>query len=61
MKSKYPKEMINSKGNIVEFSSVRICQQEQIILQEVDFTIKPGEFVYLIGKVGSGKSRNNFV
>ncbi len=56
MKSKYPKEMINSKGNIVEFSSVRICQQEQIILQEVDFTIKPGEFVYLIGKVGSGKS-----
>lgn len=33
-----------------------IYQQKNLVLQDVDITIKPGEFVYLIGKTGSGKS-----
>lgn len=33
-----------------------VHQQETIVLEGVDLKIKKGEFVYLIGKVGSGKS-----
>ncbi|MDE6367737.1 MAG: ATP-binding cassette domain-containing protein, partial [Muribaculaceae bacterium] len=29
---------------------------EHVVLKDVEFKIEPGEFVYLIGKVGSGKS-----
>ncbi|MBS2099274.1 cell division ATP-binding protein FtsE [Carboxylicivirga linearis] len=47
---------VNKEGNIVDFNNVYIRQQEHLILQDVNFHIKPGEFVYLIGKVGSGKS-----
>ncbi len=54
--SKQPTSMINSDGNILEFSKVSIRQQENIVLQDVNLAVKPGEFVYLIGKVGSGKS-----
>lgn len=28
----------------------------ELVLREVNLTVKPGEFVYLIGKVGTGKS-----
>jgi len=54
--NKQPADSVNKEGNIVELSNVRIRQQEHIILQDVSFKINPGEFVYLIGKVGSGKS-----
>jgi cell division transport system ATP-binding protein len=33
-----------------------IYQREQLVLSQVNFQIIAGEFVYLIGKVGSGKS-----
>lgn len=33
-----------------------IYQREQLVLSQVNFQIQNGEFVYLIGKVGSGKS-----
>lgn len=33
-----------------------IYQRELLVLTQVNFTVKTGEFVYLIGKVGSGKS-----
>jgi len=49
-------KITNEKGNIVEFRNVRIRQEEHIILREVNLEVKPGEFVFLIGKVGSGKS-----
>ncbi len=49
-------KITNEKGNIVEFRNVLIRQEEHIILREVNLEIKPGEFVFLIGKVGSGKS-----
>ena len=53
---KSPQKTVNTEGNIVDFNNVYIRQQEHLILQNVNFQIKPGEFVYLIGKVGSGKS-----
>ncbi len=40
----------------LELIKARITQQEHIVLDEVDLFIFPGEFVYLIGKTGSGKS-----
>lgn len=41
---------------IFKYSDVRISQQEVDVLEEVNLELSGGEFVYLIGKVGSGKS-----
>lgn len=41
---------------LISYKNVNINQQEQGILNGVDFELRKGEFVYLIGKVGSGKS-----
>ncbi len=43
-------------GKIVSYTDVDIYRQEVAVLNKVDFSLDPGEFVYLIGKVGSGKS-----
>lgn len=45
-----------SEQPLILYKGVAIDQQEQNILHEVDFELNKGEFVYLIGKVGSGKS-----
>ncbi len=42
--------------NLIEYQDVQICQLEQVVLQDVSLNIGNGEFVYLLGKVGSGKS-----
>lgn len=42
--------------SLVEYKGVDICQEELIVLRDVDFEVNQGEFVYLCGKVGSGKS-----
>ena len=42
--------------NLIEYRNVKLCQAEQIVLQDVNLAIAPGEFVYLLGKVGTGKS-----
>ena len=41
---------------IVRYSDVEITRNELIVLRHVDLCIGQGEFVYLIGRVGSGKS-----
>ncbi|MBD5173717.1 MAG: ATP-binding cassette domain-containing protein [Bacteroidales bacterium] len=41
---------------IVSYCNVELHRKDLIVLKEVDFTLESGEFVYLIGKVGSGKS-----
>jgi len=41
---------------IVQLNKANIYQKNYLILQDVDLTIDKGEFVYLIGKTGSGKS-----
>ncbi|SDZ96165.1 cell division ATP-binding protein FtsE [Psychroflexus halocasei] len=41
---------------ILELSKASIYQRENLILSEVNVSINKGEFVYLIGKTGTGKS-----
>ncbi|MFH6602129.1 cell division ATP-binding protein FtsE [Maribacter algicola] len=41
---------------ILQLQDVSIFQKESLVLNKVDLEIKKGEFVYLIGKTGSGKS-----
>ena len=40
----------------LDFKNVEIKQQNKIILKEVNLKINQGEFVYFVGKTGSGKS-----
>ena len=42
--------------SILELKNVAVFQKENLVLNEVGLDIKKGEFVYLIGKTGSGKS-----
>jgi len=53
---KTPINITNSKGNIVQLNDVMIRREENIILRNVEISLRLGEFLYLIGKVGSGKS-----
>jgi cell division transport system ATP-binding protein len=41
---------------IIEFTNCIIWQQDHLVLSDVNFKVEKGEFVYLVGKVGSGKS-----
>lgn len=43
-------------SQLIIYKDVEICQEEQIVLKDVNVTISSGEMVYLLGKVGSGKS-----
>lgn len=40
----------------IEYKGVDICQNEASVLTGVDFHVDEGEFIYIIGHVGSGKS-----
>lgn len=42
--------------DVISFQNVDIYQRKLMVLSKISFTIKPGEFVYLIGKTGTGKS-----
>ena len=41
---------------LIEYKNVNIYQQGKLVLEGVDFHVDEGEFIYIIGKVGSGKS-----
>jgi cell division transport system ATP-binding protein len=41
---------------LIEYKHVDVYQEVQEVLTDVTFSIDEGEFVYVIGKVGSGKS-----
>lgn len=41
---------------IIEIRNVNIYQGSNLVLQDVSLTINRGEFVYLVGKTGTGKS-----
>lgn len=43
-------------ANIIEYNKVEIERAERMVLHDVSFTMAPGEFCYLVGSVGSGKS-----
>lgn len=41
---------------VVSISNANIYQGDNLILSDVNFTVNKGEFVYLVGKTGAGKS-----
>ncbi|MDO4950001.1 MAG: ATP-binding cassette domain-containing protein [Bacteroidales bacterium] len=41
---------------IIKYDDVTVCHQDNVILKNVSMEIMPGDFVYFIGKVGTGKS-----
>ena len=41
---------------IIELHNVNIYQGNNLVLQDVNLTVNKGEFVYLVGKTGTGKS-----
>lgn len=42
---------------LIEYKKANICQREgDSVLDSVDFCVNEGDFIYLIGRVGSGKS-----
>lgn len=43
-------------SELVEFSNATIFQDERPVAGDVNVVVKKGEFVYLLGKTGSGKS-----
>lgn len=41
---------------LIQYNNVEIHQEEQIVLRQVNFACEAGQMIYLLGKVGSGKS-----
>jgi len=49
-------EFSMSETNIIELVNADIVQRDHVVLSDISLEIKTGEFVYFIGKVGSGKT-----
>lgn len=47
---------ISMEETVLELEDASIFQKESLVLSEVSIQVTKGEFVYLIGKTGSGKS-----
>lgn len=43
-------------SQLILYKEVEVCQEEQIILHNVNLEVASGEMIYLLGRVGSGKS-----
>lgn len=43
-------------SQLISYKDVEICQEEQIILRNVNISVSSGEMIYLLGRIGSGKS-----
>ena len=43
-------------NSVIKLNSVDVFQQKHLVLSSVDLHVDKGEFVYLIGQTGSGKS-----
>ena len=41
---------------ILSLKNVTISQEENVILSNINLEVNPGEFIYIIGKTGTGKS-----
>ncbi|MDY5813114.1 MAG: ATP-binding cassette domain-containing protein [Bacteroides sp.] len=41
---------------LIRYQEVDVCQQELVVLEKVNLELSRGEFVYLIGRVGAGKT-----
>lgn len=42
--------------SVLKLTDVAVFQKENLVLNDINLEIKKGEFIYLIGKTGSGKS-----
>lgn len=45
-----------NNSNIISIQNASVFQKETLVLSDVSFDVSPGEFIYIIGKTGSGKS-----
>ena len=43
-------------AQLIEYKNVEVHQADQIVLHDVNLTVSSGEMIYMLGKVGSGKS-----
>ena len=43
-------------AQLIEYKNVAVHQADQIVLHDVNLTVSSGEMIYMLGKVGSGKS-----
>lgn len=41
---------------IIDLRNCNIWQQDHLVLTNVNFSVRKGEFIYLVGRVGSGKT-----
>lgn len=41
---------------LIQYRNVNVCQEAQLVLKEVNLDVDEGEFIYITGKVGTGKS-----
>lgn len=41
---------------LIALHGVRLAREEHVVMSDVHLAVQPGEFVYLLGKTGSGKS-----
>ena len=41
---------------LIALHGVRLAREEHVVMSDVNLAVQPGEFVYLLGKTGSGKS-----
>lgn len=48
--------MSATSEKVISIQNVSIYQHKTLVLEQLNFDIHPGEFVYLIGKTGAGKS-----
>ncbi len=44
------------EGNIIEFRGADIINGENVVIYGLDMDVRKGDFVYIVGKVGSGKT-----
>jgi cell division transport system ATP-binding protein len=45
-----------SLDTIINFKDCKVWQQDHLVLSDVTFKVDKGEYIYLVGKVGSGKT-----
>ncbi len=45
---------------MIKFHNLKkVYEPHNVVLDDINFEIKPGEFVYLVGLSGAGKSTSN--